>query len=113
GETVHDKHTQGLAADVEESRGAVLRALRTSAYVCDPTKRGRRCRSHGDSDVAAKRCGSVQALQPGEARHDARGAYKTRSSGERTEHFQHIDPQLIHFRHIFKHTSARFARSRM
>ena len=67
----------------EESGRDVFRALRASALLRNAAQRGRRRRSHGDADVAAERRGGLQALQPGEAWHDAGGTREARPSGQR------------------------------
>ena len=103
-EAVHDQPAQGLGGDAEESGRAVFRAVRTSAYLRHPAQRGRRRRSHGDADVAAERCGGLQALQSGEARHDARGACEARPASQRAGNFRHSERELNHFLHIFMHS---------
>ena len=65
---------------------------------------GDRRRSHGDADAAAERCGGLQALQPGETRHDARGASEARPSGQRAWNFRHSERQLTDFLHTFTHS---------
>ena len=52
-------------------------------HVCDPAQRRGRGGSFRDADAAARRFAGVQALQPGEAQHDAGSAVQARSAGER------------------------------
>lgn len=96
---VHDQPAQGLGGHAEESGGDVFRALRASAHLRNAAQRGWRRRSYGDADVTAERCGSLQALQSGQTRHDARGACKARPSGQRAGNFRHSERQLNHFLH--------------
>jgi integrase len=83
-------------------------ALRASAHLRNPAQRGRRRRSHGDADVAAERCGGLQALQSGQTRHDARGACEAGPSGQRAGNFRHSERQLNHFLHTFMHSCGQF-----
>ncbi len=105
---LHDQPAQGLGGHAEESGRTVFRALRASAHLRHPAQRGRRRRSHGDADVAAERCGGLQALQPGETRHDARSAREARPSGQRAGNFRHSERQLNHFLHTFMHSCGQF-----
>ena len=103
-EAVHDQPSQGLGGDAEESGRAIFRALRASAHLRHAAERGRRRRPHGDADVTAERRGGLQALQPGEAWHDARSTREARPSGQRAGNFRHSERQLNHFLHTFGHS---------
>src|SRR5579863_2057104 len=62
---------------------------------------------HGDADVAAGRCRSLQTLQPGEARHDAGSAREAGSRGERAAlEFSHGGGPVTDFIHIFRTVGA-------
>ena len=63
---------------------------------------------NGDADVAAERRGGFQALQPGEARHDAGSTREARPSGQRAGNFRHSERQLNHFLHTFTHSCGQF-----
>jgi hypothetical protein len=69
--SLHHQLVADLAGDVAQGRRSVLPALRVAAHVCDAAQRGRSSRSFRDADATPGRCGGVQALQPGKAKHDA------------------------------------------
>lgn len=93
---------KGWARDPQESWRAVFYSLRSPAHVRNSPERRRCRRSHGDADAATGRCRSLQAVQPGQARHDARGPGEAGSRCERTVvEFSHGPGQLRHFIHIF------------
>ena len=58
-------------------------AVRAASHVSDPAQRRGRRGSFRDADAAARRRRGVQALQPGEAQHDAGSAVEARPAGER------------------------------
>ena len=57
--------------------------IRVAPHVCDPAQRRGRGGSFRDADAPTRRRLGVQALQPGEAQHDAGSAVEARSAGER------------------------------
>lgn len=71
------------AATLKKAGVPYLCSVRTSAYVCYPVERGWCRRSHGHANVKAERRRRFQAVRPGEAQHDARGAWQAGPAGER------------------------------
>src|SRR2546430_4725386 len=100
-----------IFGDAEASGGALFRPLRASAHVRCQVERGRRRRSHGDADVETGGCRSLQAVQSGKARNDARGAGQAGPARERAGNFEHTEGELNDFMHIFG-TIALLARPR-
>ena len=108
-EAVYDQSAQGLGGDAEDSLSTVFCSLRTSAHVrvCYQIERWRRRRSYGDADVKTERRGCIQAVQPGQARNDARCARQAGSAGKRKSSFMQRKGELNDFMHIIEHKSLR------
>ena len=96
-EAVHDQSPQDLGGNAEESGGAILRPVRTSAHVRNRAKRRWGRRPYGDADVETGRCRSLQAVQSGEAWNDARGAGQDGPASERAGNFEHTEAELDDF----------------
>ena len=68
---------------LQAGRAAAFFPIRVAPHVCDPAQRRGRSGSFRDADAPTRRRLGVQALQPGEAQHDAGSAVQARPAGER------------------------------
>ena len=82
-QAAHRAGEQALEPDAAARRAAAFFVIRVAPYVCDPAQRRGRGGSFRDADAAARRFAGVQALQSGEAEHDAGSAVEAGSAGER------------------------------
>ena len=73
-QAAHHDGAKAVGQDAQTRRAAAFFAIRAAPHVCDPAQRRGRGGSFRDADAPTRRRRGVQALQPGEAQHDAGSA---------------------------------------
>ena len=81
-ETLYLDLENNLDFNAETSRHPTLPALPPAAYLCESAQRRRRFGPLRHSHAAARRCASLQTLQPSQAEYDERGPGTTGPAGQ-------------------------------